>query len=366
MKELSIKKILVPIDFSKMSIDAIEVAKDIARRCDAALHLVHACEVSYPVGFMAPGMPPAMPVITLPEEEVSALGRRLDALGHHHGIPSQRCHLIKGTPAFDEVCQLAREIGADLIVTSTHGRTGLKHLFLGSTAERVVQHSPCPVFVARQFGKSVHDTKPAHGLDKLLVPVDFSGCSLEGLRYAMQWADKFAAKIVLLHVVDLGPSFIADGYAMYDLPKYREMARNEAERQMQEFVRLAKLGGRNFETAILLGQAVDEICTFAKKERVDLIITSTHGRTGLSHVLLGSTAELVVRHAHCPVLVAPSHPETRKQSLSRGAKARRPRGIFAKRSLIPSDLLTKRNRKVLRHVLPERRRTNKFRESHSA
>jgi nucleotide-binding universal stress UspA family protein len=187
MKELSIKKILVPIDFSKMSIDAIEVAKDIARRCDAALHLVHACEVSYPVGFMAPGMPPAMPVITLPAEEVSALGRRLDALGHHHGIPSQRCHLIKGTPAFDEVCQLAREIGADLIVTSTHGRTGLKHLFLGSTAERVVQHSPCPVFVARQFEKSVHDTKPGHGLDKLLVPVDFSGCSLEGLRYAMQW-----------------------------------------------------------------------------------------------------------------------------------------------------------------------------------
>jgi nucleotide-binding universal stress UspA family protein len=356
MKDLSIKKILVPIDFSKMSIDAIGVAKHIGRRFDAAIHLVHACEVSYPAGFMAPGMPPAMPVITLPEEEVARLAHRLAALGHDQGIASESCHLLKGAPAFAEICQFARETGADLIVTSTHGHTGLKHFFLGSTAERIVQHSPCPVFVARQFGKSASDRKPRYGLNKLLVPVDFSGCSLEGLHYAMQWADKFAAKIIVLYVVELGPVFTADGYAMYDLAKYREMARKEAERQMHEFVRLAKFGSRQFETAILVGQAVDEIRTFARKERVDLIITGTHGRTGLKHVLLGSTAELVVRHAPCPVLVAPSHPEARKQLLARGDKAAttRSRERSPKRSLVPSELLTKRNRKLVRHPFPER------------
>ena len=54
-----------------------------------------------------------------------------------------------GTPAFNEICGLAREIRTDLIVMPTHGRTGLEHMFLGSTAERTVRHSPCPVFIMR-------------------------------------------------------------------------------------------------------------------------------------------------------------------------------------------------------------------------
>lgn len=366
-EKANIRNILVPIDFSKMSIRAIEVAKRLARRLEAAVHLVHVYEFYYPAGFIAPGMPPATPVLTFPEDEARRLVRKLRVFAHRHGIPFEMCHLLKGTPTFSEICRLAREVDADLIVTPTHGRTGLKRVFLGSTAERVIQHSPCPVFVARQSKKRLGERTTGYKLDKILVPVDFSACSLQGLKYAIRWVEKFAAKILVLNVVHLGVSFTSDGYAMYDLSRYREMVRNEAERQMRKFIRMAKFGPVKFETTVLVGPPVDEICTFAQDKDVDLIITGTHGRTGFKHVLIGSVAELVVRYADCPVLVAPSHPEVRKQMIQSAARPKtiqwRCRVSKTKR-LIPRPLFTKRNGKLARHAFPEPRRTNKFRESH--
>src|ERR1051325_3832190 len=70
-----------------------------------------------------------------------------------------------------------------------------------------------------------------------------------------------------------------------------------------------------FETAFIEGSPVIDICAFAKDHNVDLIITSTHGLTGFTHVLIGSIAERVVRHAPCSVLVVPSHPQTRIANL---------------------------------------------------
>jgi nucleotide-binding universal stress UspA family protein len=362
MKKPSIRNILVPIDFSKMSIQAIKTAKHLAQRFGAAVHLGHVSEFYYPAGFVAPGMPPPVAPIISPDAEARGLTRALRALAHEHEIPAERCHLLKGIPAFNEICRLAREIKADLIVMPTHGRTGLKHIFLGSTAERIVQYSPCPVFVARQFRKRPGSAK----IDKILVPVDFSGCSLRGLKYAIRWGEKFAARILVLHAADPGMAFTSDGYAMYDLSKYREMKRKEAKRQMEKFVRLAKFGGVKFETAVLVGRPVDEITAFAQNRDVDLIISGTHGRTGFKHVLIGSVAELIVRHAHCPVLVAPSHPEFRRQLVGRavGVKTIPQKRHIASRPLARSELLTRRNGKLARHAFPERRRTNKFRESH--
>ena len=101
---------------------------------------------------------------------------------------------------------------------------------------------------------------------------------------------------------------------------------------------------------------------------VDLIITATHGRTGFKHLLMGSVAEQVVRYARRPVLVVPSHPETRMANLARGTRrarlstGQRPK---SRRLAISSGKVAKRNQKQPRHPFPERRKTNKFRESHS-
>ena len=227
-----------------------------------------------------------------------------------------------------------------------------------------MQHAPCPVFVTGQTSWRSKSRRPFI-INTILVPVDFSGCSLEGLNYAIQWAEKFAAKILVLNVLDLGISFTSDGYGMHDLSKYREMARKEADRQMRKFVQATKFGGVKFETVVLVGPSVDEICTFAQNQDVDLIITSTHGRTGFKHVLIGSTAEQVVRRANRPVLVVPSHPEIRAAQLTR--PTRKVVGNRAsKRQPIEGKQFAKKDRKHAAHAFPERRRTNKFRESHSS
>jgi nucleotide-binding universal stress UspA family protein len=205
----------------------------------------------------------------------------------------------------------------------THGYTGLKHVFLGSTAERVVQHSPCPVFVVRET-KRRSKAGPLRSIKTILVPVDFSDCSREGLRYAIGFANEFGARIILLHATYLGYIYSSEGTAIYDVRALQEAARKSAERQMRKLVRTVKFGRAKFKTIFTDSSPVLDICSFAKDNDVDLIITSTHGWTGFTHALIGSVAERVVRHAPCSVLVVPSHPQTRIANLGEaGAHTRR-------------------------------------------
>jgi nucleotide-binding universal stress UspA family protein len=307
MKKLSIRNILVPTDFSNMSLQVIEPAKWLAGRFAASIHLVHVHESDYPAGFVAPA--PPFSVTRYEQEAKERVAGELNALAHKYSVPAARCHVLSGAPAFNEICGLAGEIRADLIVVPTHGRTDLEHMFLGSTAERIVRHSPCPVFVMRQRGKGLSEKKA--GYKKILVPVDFSDCSREGLQYAIAFAGCFGAKLIVLHVIRLPYANISDLYGIYQPSLLAGEARKGAARRMQKFLQTMEFGGVKLQTAITTGTPTHEICSFSAKKDVNLIITSTHGLNGLKHVSTGSIAEQVVRHASCPVLVVPSHPKVR-------------------------------------------------------
>jgi nucleotide-binding universal stress UspA family protein len=362
MKKLSIQNIVVPIDFSRMSVQALKSASRLAQRFSASIHLAHVRQFNY-ADFVAPA-PPIVPFSFMPYEHDGGGGivRELNALARKCGISSPICHVLSGAPPFDEICRLAQEIPADLIVMPTHGRTGLTHVFLGSTAERVVQHSQCPVFVVREK-KQRSKARPWPSINTILVPVDFSSCSREGLRYAIEFANEVGAKVTLLHATYLGYIYSSEGTAIYDVPGLQEAARKNAERQMRKVVRAAKFGRVKYEIAFTDGSPALDICAFAKNHAIDLIITSTHGLTGLKHVLIGSTAEQVVRHAACPVLVVPSHPQTRMAHLP---KIRVTTIQQQPRESPRGEVLTKKDRKLAAHAFPERRKANKFRESHSS
>jgi nucleotide-binding universal stress UspA family protein len=319
MKKLSIQNIVVPIDFSNMSIQAIKIATRLARRFAASIHLAHVRQFDYANGFAA-AAPPIVPfsLMTYEQDAENRLVKELNASARKYGVSSATCHVLSGAPPFDEICGLAQEIPADLIVMPTHGRTGLKHVFLGSTAEKIVQHSPCPVLVTR--GNALQSKNGSRSTIKtILVPMDFSDCSREGLRYAIGFANEFGASIIVQHATYLGYVYSTEGTAIYDVRALQEAARENAERQMRELVGKVKFGLVKFETVLTEGSPILDICAFAKDHDVDLIITSTHGLTGLQHVLIGSIAERVVRRAVCPVLVVPSHPQTR---IANVAKAR--------------------------------------------
>jgi nucleotide-binding universal stress UspA family protein len=366
MKKLNVQNILVPTDFSQMSVQAIESAKQLARRFGASIHLTHVHEFSYTADFV-PSASPIVPFSFMPyEHDIDpAIRKELESVAQDSGMSSASCHVLTGTPPFDEICRLARTISADLIIMPTHGRTGLKHVFLGSTAERIVQHSSSPVLVTR--GNSARSNNGSRfTMRTILVPVDFSSCSREGLEYAISFANEFGAKIILLHTTYLGYIYSSEGTVIYDIPALKEAARQKAERQMQEIVRSINFGGVKYETVLTEGSPVLDICAFAKNHGVDLIITSTHGLTGLKHVLIGSVAEQVVRHAPCSVLVVPSHPQVRAANLAKsdGAQAQTPVSRKQSRKVPRGKAITRKDRKLATHAFPQRRKTNKFRESY--
>jgi nucleotide-binding universal stress UspA family protein len=322
MNRLRIRNILVPTDFSKMSIRVIEPANWLAERFAASIHLVHVREPAYPTGFIAPA--PSFSVMTYEKQAKERVAGELKALAYKYGVPAARCHVLCGTAPFNEICGLAGKIPAHLIVMPTHGRTGLEHMFLGSTAERTVRHSPCPVFIIRQLGNGLFEKKA--GYKKILVPVDFSDCSREGLRYAIKFAERFGAKLIVLHVISLPWPDITDVALTDDMQK-------DLARRMQRFLHTVEFRGVKVQTAITTGIPITEICSFAAKEEVDLIITSTHGVSGLKQVSSGSVAEKIVRHAFCPVVVVPSHPKIRVAKLSKRDK-RKPSGHESTRTTL--------------------------------
>ena len=311
-----IDNVLVPIDFSRTSLKALEYALPLAECFGAKAHFVHALDYDYAMSTLS-----AMP-LAIPEAEIASRAkRRLQNVARKYAIAlaPENCHVVKGRP-YHAVCQLARKLHTDLIVTSTHGHTGLRHVFLGSTAERIVQHAPCGVLVVREherdFVRASEDAPKSKGvirLKKILVPVDFSDCSMVGLESAVRFAQLWSAQLVTFNCVPLQTFALYGEYGGLDLSALTNDAQKTATKQMHEVVSSLESQDIIAKGVIELGLPAQAICDYARNNEVDLIVTATHGSTGLTHVLLGSTAEHVVRYAHCPVLVLPSYPRGGKR-----------------------------------------------------
>lgn len=140
-------------------------------------------------------------------------------------------------------------------------------------------------------------------ISKVLYPTDFSDPSACALHYAAEMAKKFGAELVMLHVLldeSQMVSFYLPQLTVKNLSKdMEEGARAKMEQFIQE---TSALEGVEYSTEMVKGIADDEIIKFANNNAIDLIVIGTHGRTGLEHVIFGSTAEKVVRTAKCPVL----------------------------------------------------------------
>lgn len=142
---------------------------------------------------------------------------------------------------------------------------------------------------------------------RILAPTDLSNNSLPALRYAAELAEKFAAELVLLHVVQdtvlvLPDAVMPTPVAGPDLNELVAAARAGLEKIIED-LNLARL---NPKREVRIGTPAAEVDAAAKELQADLICVSTHGRTGLAHLLLGSVAEKIIRHAPCPVLVVRS------------------------------------------------------------
>jgi nucleotide-binding universal stress UspA family protein len=138
---------------------------------------------------------------------------------------------------------------------------------------------------------------------RILVPTDFSDCALPAVRYGAELAEKFAAELVLLHVVPDAVLALPDAVMPTPVPAADLDVLTDSGRQgLANLIATEKLEARDPRAEVRIGSPAAEVVAAAKDLHADLVCIGTHGRGGLSRVLLGSVAEQVVRHAPCPVL----------------------------------------------------------------
>jgi nucleotide-binding universal stress UspA family protein len=143
----------------------------------------------------------------------------------------------------------------------------------------------------------------------ILVPTDFSEYADYALDYAIELAQKLQARLTLLHIIDTMPLGVVEEGSMLP-PSYWLELETSLEQSMEASLKRLDDVGLQGETLIIHGVPFQSIIDTAKDKEADLIVMGTHGRTGLTHVLMGSVAERVVRMAPCPVLVTRGKTET--------------------------------------------------------
>lgn len=302
--------LLAPLDGSELAEQALPHAQAIAQRAGARITLL---QVIPNVAALAqePALPPGRLTAALhtqalqsqwQEQALAALEQTAQSLAGQ-GVMAQAAVVVAHPP--DGILDYAQTQAVDLIVMSTHGRSGLARWVYGSVAARVVQAAPCPVLLIRTVAGQ---TTPAPR--KILVTLDGSGLSTRALPEAERLARLFKAEIVLLHVVadsyeqklrHVPPSLAPEVAAYTSNMLERRIAQVTVE---QEGI-AADLQARGVaaRSAVLTGDPVQTILDYAASESVELIAMATHGRSGMARMLHGSVAERVLHDTPCPLLL---------------------------------------------------------------
>ena len=293
-----IKRILFATDFSQWARRAEDYACALACSWRASLTVLSVAE--FPSG-LNPDYPVNQQYLADLLKHASSQLVDLKGRAERRGI-AVATRVATGIPS-EEVVTAARAEDSDLIVVGTRGKTGLAHVLLGSTAERVIRGAPCPVLTVRM---EPADTEQEEGalsrsvmLERILVPVDFSDCSLDALEYAAVVAQQAKASLMLLHVlepVSYGLDFTL-GHS-----RTREQVRETWTKRLEELAASLRVRQVPVESQLRGGLPSDSILDSARTLPCDLIVMGTHGRRGISHAFSGSVAEAVLRKALCPVL----------------------------------------------------------------
>ena len=296
---ISIKKILFPTDFSECADQALCHATYLAQKFESELIMLH--------------------TIVMYEDDPNSPDQRFPELIQCYDAMEEVAHTrmdecvddetkkaikiskvnVRGLSPSSKILEYAEENGIDLITLGTHGRTAVSHFLLGSVAERVVRSAPCPVLT---IGPEHGPESKSMVYKRILVPVDFSEPCKNALRYAFTLGRLYEATIDLLHVVEgwIHPAF----YTTWDksILDFMPDIQSKTMKAMDEFITDLDPSRLSIETHVDEGKPHSVIVDFAEERKTNLIVIATRGLGAIDHILLGSTAEKVVRQAPCPVL----------------------------------------------------------------
>jgi nucleotide-binding universal stress UspA family protein len=283
------RKVLIATDFSSHADRALVHALELVKLTGGEVEVFTSAYLPpQALAAMAMGMVPGL-VDDARREAV----QRIDTLAGHLRASHRSVTSASSTeePSMAIVARAA-EIGADLVAMGTRGHTGLAHVMFGSVAERVARLAPCAVLTA-------HADSPTPAPYRcVLVPTDFSPDSDAAIAFAREVVTRSGGKLVLLHAYDL-PSLVLTGSALAAAHLEKTLADSARDKLAELRASLRDLTVESYVSAARPDPAIFEA---ADRVHADLIVMGTRGRSGLSHVLLGSTAERVIRRAHVPVV----------------------------------------------------------------
>lgn len=270
------KKILVPVDFSEYSENALKVASEIAKKQNAEIVAVHMLGLSDAVITKEQNSMEGMFLLKLTQKRfVEFLDKEyLEGITIHQ--------TVKNYKVFSELDDVAKEHNADLIVMGSHGSSGLSEVFVGSNTEKVVRTASVPVLV-------IKDNR-SFNVSKAVFACDYKLESLDVFKKITALFKALSIEVKLLYV---------------NLPVESYLSTNEIEQRIANFLIHLHGTDKTLPEDILIysDYSVEKgIFNYAKKVKADIIGIPTHGRKGLAHFFSGSISEDVVNHSKLPVL----------------------------------------------------------------
>ncbi|MGA3317671.1 MAG: universal stress protein [Candidatus Korobacteraceae bacterium] len=279
---IAISKILLATDFSPESQNALKCAISLAKRYESKLFLAHA--ISEETFLTGAEVWPAL-IDTAQrnaEKNMARIEQDQDLQSLAHEV------LLQAGETWEVLSRLVSDQNIDLIVMGTHGSGGIDKLMLGSTAEKVVRHAPCPVLTV---GPRVR-LLSLESFSNILYATDFSSGSLRALNYALSLAEEDRAELTMLHVIESLP--VSDG-------EFVEWKRRDCERLRQLVPTGIDLPSQP-EMEVEVGDPAEEIVRLADARNAELIVMGSHPSGAVSTHLPWTTLHHVLQHAHCPVL----------------------------------------------------------------
>ncbi|WP_179349549.1 universal stress protein [Winogradskyella pacifica] len=271
------KKIIVPVDFSKHSEYALETGAALAKQHNSELIVMHMLEMSESI-FSASSAERG-------EENAFMLmvaNKKFEAfLDQPYLEGLEVTPMVKYHKVLKEVAEVAADVRADLIVMGSRGHSDHDGVFTGSNTEKVVRYSNTPVLVIKSKPKSVN-------FEHIVLATDFSEESVPAVKKALELLVELGQKTTLLHI---------------NSPNLTFLSTDEIDEKIATFLKLAKLNESDVTIARISDHNVEDgVSNFARKQQADAIAMITHGRKGLSHFFGGSISEDVVNHSKLPVI----------------------------------------------------------------
>ena len=268
------KKILVPTDFSIEAENAIKVAAELSRKHNCELILLHVLDL--PLSGIADGIPTDLPEAVYFMK--LAHNQFEDIMSKDYLSDIVVTEMVDFHDISTGILETCKKHDIDLIIMGSHGSNGLKEMFIGSNAEKIVRTSEKPVLVIKNEHKNFN-------IEEFVFASDFENDNKETYKQAIKLAKAFDAKIHLLMVNTVS--------------NFKTTAR--AKVKIQEFIEGTNYS--NYTTNIYNDETVEKgILNFSHIINADLIGISTHGRQGIAHFLNGSLSEDLVNHAKRPVI----------------------------------------------------------------